>query len=76
MIWQGMARLLHQLFHAEPVELFHRINIHSALSPDRIMQILQPIFKKGEIIKAAYGSVLRTKAQTVLRRAPYVTVSD
>ena len=70
-----MAKLIHLLLLAKPVELFHRINIHSALLPNKIIQLLQPIFTMAEVIKEAYDNQLRKKTQTILRRAPYVTVN-
>ena len=70
-----MAKLLHCLLLAQPVQMFHRINIHSALLPNTIKQMLRPMFEKAEKISDAYQKIIASNAATVLHRPPFVTVS-
>ena len=67
---QTTAGLLHAVLSASVQSTFHKINVHTALTPDQIWKYFEPVIDQATFLE----EVWRLHGGVSLRR-PFVTVS-
>ena len=69
---QTTASLLHAVMVSEVRSTFYKINVHAALTPEKIWGYLEPAIDQANTLKEAYKCAV---GQEMSLRLPFVTVS-
>ena len=79
------ARLLQAVLSAEVESTFHKINVHAALTPDKIKEMLEPVFRQAEHLQDTAQSTTDSPSSSLYftnspfsatNKTPFVTVSQ
>ena len=69
---QTTASLLHAVMVSDVRSTFYKINVHAALTPEKIWGYLEPAIDQANTLKEAYKCA---EGQEMSLRLPFVTVS-